>query len=190
MLLLLGSEAVGLIRVQPEVSRRSRVAIRLGLQIGRAYEHQPVTRFEFTHFGPPIRRSADTVCGYSAFVWTIGLSGDSVCITTYDDDNRTECEKGLPHQLHPAGAPHCAGHSRDLGSRQRSAYQLIPEFRGARAQWNFTDHLVKPQQFLNGFKAPLHLHYIRPTLLWPSCGSSRAVLEKSSSRSTSDNITI
>src|SRR4029434_2541935 len=65
-----------------------------------------------------------------------------------------------------------------------------PEFRGARAQWNFTDHLVKPQQFLNGFKAPLHLHYIKPTLLCPSCGSSRAVLEKSSSRSTSDNITI
>ena len=76
------------------------------------------------------------------------------------------------------------------GVHERSAYQLIPEFRGARAQWNFTDHLVKPQQFLNGFKAPLHLHYIRPTLLWPSCGSSRAVLEKSSSRSTSDNITI
>src|SRR4029434_2237574 len=66
---------------------------------------------------------------------------------------------------------------------ERSAYQLITEFCGARAQWNFTDHLVKPQQFLNGFKAPLHLHYIRPTLLWPS----RAELEKSSSRSTSDN---
>src|SRR4029434_1962482 len=31
MLLLLGSEAVGLIRVQPEVARRSRGAIRLGL---------------------------------------------------------------------------------------------------------------------------------------------------------------
>src|SRR4029434_1680579 len=47
--------------------------------------------------------------------------------------------KSLLHQWHPAVHPHCAGHSRDLGSRQRSAYQLIPEFRGARAQWNFTD---------------------------------------------------
>ena len=36
----------------------------------------PRPDFEFTHFGPPIRRSADTVCGYSGFVCTIGLSGD------------------------------------------------------------------------------------------------------------------
>ena len=33
---------------------------------------------------------------------------------------------------------------RDLGSRQRSAYQLIPGVRGARAQWNFTDQMVNP----------------------------------------------
>ena len=33
---------------------------------------------------------------------------------------------------------------RDLGSRQRSAYQLIPESCGARAQWNFTDQMVNP----------------------------------------------
>ena len=41
-------------------------------------------------------------------------------------------------------APHCAGHSRDLGSRQRSAYQLIPGVRGARAQWKFTGQMVTP----------------------------------------------
>ena len=101
-----------------------------------------------------------------------------------------KCEQ-LSMLKRPPVAPSCAPPlCRPLtgpGVHERSAYQLIPEFRGARAQWNFTDHLVKPQQFLNGFKAPLHLHYIRPTLLWPSCGSSRAVLEKSSSRSTSDN---
>ena len=55
---------------------QSRDAITWGNPIRFAYEHQPVTRFEFTHFGPPIRRSADTVCGYSGFVCTIGLSGD------------------------------------------------------------------------------------------------------------------
>src|SRR4029434_10528042 len=38
--------------------------------------NNPRTDFEFTHFGPPIRGSADTVCGYSAFVCTIGPGAD------------------------------------------------------------------------------------------------------------------
>ena len=62
-----------------------------------------------------------------------------------------------------------------LGVHERSAYQLIPEFRGARAQWNFTDHLVKP----NGFKAPPQLPYISLTHRWPVCGSIEAGEEHS-----------
>src|SRR4029434_8365108 len=100
------------------------------------------------------------------------------------------------------------------GVHERSAYQLIPEFRGARAQWNFTDHLAtstvskrfqgSPSSTLykadpplaklwvksSGVGEVLFKEHIGHSLLWPSCGSSRAVLEKSSSRSTSDNIMI
>ena len=71
----------------------------------------------------------------------------------------TVLEKKSVCTLHPAWAPHCAGHSRDLGSRQRSAYQLIPEFRGARAQWNFTDHLAT-STVSRQFQGPRHLSTI------------------------------
>src|SRR4029434_6225964 len=58
------------------------------------------------------------------------------------------------------------------GVHERSSYHLIPEFRGARAQWNFTDHLVKP----NGFKAPPQLPYISLGHHWPVVGQKK--LEK------------
>ena len=50
--------------------------------------------------------------------------------------------KRLPPPAASSCAPHCAGHSRDLGFIERSAYRLIPGFRAARAQCNLTDHLV------------------------------------------------
>ena len=74
----------------------------------------------------------------------------------------------------PPVAPSCAPPlCRPLtgpGVHEGSSYHLIPEFRGARAQWNFTDHLVK----LNSFKAPPQLPYISLTHRWPVCGSIEA----------------
>ena len=45
------------------------------------------------------------------------------------------------------------------GVHERSAYQLIPEFRGARAQWNFTDHLAT-STVSRQFQGPRHLSTI------------------------------
>ena len=57
---------------------QSRDAITWGnlIRFADGVHTNPRPDFELTHFGPPIRSSADTVCGYSGFVCTIGLSGD------------------------------------------------------------------------------------------------------------------
>src|SRR4029434_8234784 len=45
-------------------------------------------------------------------------------------------------------------YSRDLGSIERSSYHLIPEFRGARAQWKFTDLLITSNRFQGSPSSP------------------------------------
>ena len=82
--------------------------------------------------------------------------------------------------MHPAVHPTVRA-TWDLGSRQRSAYQLIPESCGARAQWNFTDQMVNP---MLGFQSRSEhalssspLAYISLGHHWPVVGQEK--LERS-----------
>ena len=63
MLLLLSSEAAGLIRFQAEVARRSRQShhqVRKCADWG-LHEHRSAGVFESTHFGDPVQKVVDSV---------------------------------------------------------------------------------------------------------------------------------
>src|SRR4029434_1458754 len=95
--------------------------------------------------------------------YTLHTQGMCICL------NKTHVKTPASTSSIQLGTPLCRPFT-GPGVHERSSYHLIPEFRGARAQWNFTDHLVKP----NSFKAPPHLPYISLTHLWPVCGSREA----------------
>ena len=51
-------------------------------------------------------------------------------------------------------APHCASHT-GPGVYGEVTQSIDPRVRGAREQWNLTDHLATPRQFQDSFKASL-----------------------------------
>src|SRR4029434_4942112 len=53
----------------------------IGFADGVHTNTNPRPDFEFTHFGPPIQRSTDTVCGYSACSLSLSISHCSLSLS-------------------------------------------------------------------------------------------------------------